>query len=50
MNAFDKSRFSITAWCENCDRVFDSKWEVEAHKQETGHSVHVTEFIVTGKR
>ncbi|UVS70581.1 hypothetical protein [Nitrososphaera viennensis] len=50
MNAFDKSRMSITAWCEDCECVFDNRLEVEAHRQEKGHRVKVTEFWVTGRR
>jgi hypothetical protein len=50
LNAFDKSRISITAWCEDCECVFDNNWEVEAHRQDKGHRVRVTEFWVTGRR
>lgn len=50
MNAFDRSRMSITAWCEDCECVFDSRREVETHRQDKGHRVKVTEFWVTGKR
>jgi hypothetical protein len=41
---------SITAWCEECESVFDNRWDVEAHRQETGHKVNVREFVVTGRR
>lgn len=50
MNAFDKSSRGITAWCENCDQVFDNRWEAEAHQSEKGHRIKITEFWITGRR
>ncbi len=49
MNAFDKHRKSVTAWCEDCDSVFDSKWAADSHQEEKGHNVRITEFLITGR-
>jgi hypothetical protein len=51
MNAFDKHHKRITAWCEECDAVFDSKWMADAHKAESGHhNIRITEFLITTRR
>lgn len=50
MNAFDKHRKGVTAWCEDCECVFDTRWDADAHRDEKGHNVNVTEFWVTGRR
>jgi hypothetical protein len=49
MNAFDKHRKSVTAWCEDCEDVFDSKWMADLHKEEKGHNVRITEFLIIGR-
>jgi hypothetical protein len=50
MNAFDKHRKSVTAWCEDCDCVFDTKWHANEHQEEKSHRVKVTEFWITGRK
>jgi hypothetical protein len=51
MNAFDKHHKRITAWCEECDAVFDSKWMADAHRAESGHdNIRITEFLITARR
>jgi hypothetical protein len=50
MNAFDKHRKAVTAWCENCDCVFDTKWDAEKHQKEENHTVKVSEFLITSRR
>ena len=50
MNAFDKHRKSVTAWCEDCDRVFDTQWHASEHQEEKSHRVKVTEFWITGSK
>jgi hypothetical protein len=50
MNAFDKHRKNITAWCEDCGEVFDVQLMANLHRDQTGHKVNVTEFWVTGRR
>jgi hypothetical protein len=50
MNAFDKHRKGIAAWCEECDAVFDSKWTIDIHKVEQGHkNIRITEFLITAR-
>ncbi|MFL6493037.1 MAG: hypothetical protein ACJ70O_08060 [Nitrososphaera sp.] len=50
MNAFDKHRKNVTAWCEDCDRVFDTQWDASEHQEEKSHRVKVTEFWITGRK
>jgi hypothetical protein len=50
MNAFDKSRKSVTAWCEDCNLVFDTRWRANEHQEEKSHRVKVMEFWITGTR
>jgi hypothetical protein len=50
LNAFDVSRKSITAWCEDCNLVFDERWTANAHKENEGHTIKIAEFWITGKR
>ena len=47
MNAFDKQNRACTAWCEDCDKVFDFKPVAEMHASEQKHRVKITEFWVT---
>jgi hypothetical protein len=50
MNAFDKNRKGITAWCEDCDSVFDSKLMADMHKEKSGHhNIRITEFLIIGR-
>ena len=50
LNAFDISRKSITAWCEDCDLVFDDRWTANSHEENERHTVRISEFWITGKR
>lgn len=50
LNAFDISKKSVTAWCEDCNLVFDNRWTANSHKKNEHHSVRVSEFWITGKR
>lgn len=50
LNAFDISRKSITAWCEDCNLVFDDRWTANSHKENERHTIRVSEFWITGKR
>jgi hypothetical protein len=50
MNAFDKHRKSLTAWCEDCDGVFDTRWHANKHEEEKNHKVKITEFWITGRK
>lgn len=50
MNAFDKHRKSVTAWCEDCDSVFDTKWDADLHQEEKSHKVKVMEFWITSRK
>ena len=50
MNAFDRSRKSYTAWCEDCDEVFDKLWVANIHNNNTGHRIKATEFWITGRK
>jgi hypothetical protein len=50
MNAFDKHRKSYTAWCEECNEVFDKLWIANMHSDETGHRIKATEFWIIGRR
>jgi hypothetical protein len=50
MNAFDRHRKSYTAWCEDCNEVFDKLWIANIHKDSTGHRIKATEFWITGRR
>src|SRR5256885_7931271 len=34
MNAFDRHRKSLTAWCEDCNEVFDILWIANMHRSE----------------
>ena len=49
MNAFDKHRKSYTAWCEECNEVFDKLWIANMHSDKTGHRIKATEFWITGR-
>ncbi len=50
MNAFDKHRKNFTAWCEDCNEVFDVLWTANMHRDQMGHKIKVTEFWITGRR
>jgi hypothetical protein len=50
MNAFDKHRKSVTAWCEDCDGVFDTKWDADLHQGEKSHRVKIMEFWITSRK
>ena len=50
MNAFDKHSKNFTAWCENCDEVFDRLSAADSHVNETHHNLRVTEFWITDRR
>ena len=50
MNAFDKHRKNLTAWCEDCNEVFDVLWTANLHRDQMGHKIKVTEFWITGRR
>jgi hypothetical protein len=50
MNAFDKHRKSVTAWCEDCDSVFDTKWDADLHQGEKSHKVKIMEFWITSRK
>ena len=50
MNAFDRHRKSYTAWCEDCNEVFDKLWIANIHQENTGHRIKATEFWVSGRR
>ena len=49
MNAFDKHRKNFTAWCEDCNEVFDVLWTANMHRDQMGHKIKVTEFWITGR-
>jgi hypothetical protein len=51
MNAFDKHRKSVTAWCEDCDCVFDTRWHANEHQEEKkDHRVKIMEFWITSRK
>jgi hypothetical protein len=50
MNAFDKHTKNVTAWCEDCDSVFDTRWHANGHQEEKKHRVKITEFWIIGRR
>ena len=50
MNAFDKHRKNLTAWCEDCNEVFDVLWTANLHRDQMGHKIKVTEFWIIGRR
>lgn len=50
MNALDKNEKGFTAWCEDCDLVFDNRRETEFHVNDSGHCVKTTEFWVIGRK
>jgi hypothetical protein len=50
MNAFDKSHKNVTAWCEDCESVFDTRWAADMHQNEKSHRVKVTEFWITSRK
>lgn len=50
MNALDKNQRGFAAWCDDCDLVFDDKWETESHTKDSGHRVRTTEFWIIGRR
>lgn len=50
MNALDKNRKGVTAWCEECGEVFDLELLANLHRDKTKHKIRVTEFWVTGRR
>jgi hypothetical protein len=49
MNAFDKHRKNFTAWCEDCNEVFDVLAVANIHSETHHHKIKITEFWVTGK-
>lgn len=50
MNARDKSRIGLTAWCEECDKVFDNKWDIDLHRGDKKHKIKVIEFWTISKK
>lgn len=50
MNAFDKHHKNVTAWCEDCEGVFDTRWAADLHQSEKSHRVKVTEFWITSRK
>ena len=50
MNAFDRHQKNFTAWCQDCKDVFDEIWTANAHRDQKGHKINVTEFWITGRR
>jgi hypothetical protein len=50
MNIFDKSKTSLTCWCEDCDEVYDSKILANIHASENNHHIKITEFLITSRR
>jgi hypothetical protein len=50
MNAFDKHHKNVTAWCEDCESVFDTSWAADLHVSEKNHRVKVTEFWITSRK
>ena len=50
MNAFDRHKKNVTAWCQDCNDVFDEIWAANAHHDQKGHKLKVTEFWITGRR
>ena len=45
MNALDKNRRNFTAWCEDCDRVFDQYTKIQEHKEKEKHkNIKIVEF------
>jgi hypothetical protein len=50
MNAFDKHHKNVTAWCEDCEDVFDTRWAADLHQSEKSHRVNVTEFWITSRK
>ena len=49
MNAFDRHKMNFTAWCEDCNDVFDEIWTANVHRDQNGHKINVTEFWITGR-
>lgn len=49
MKAFDRHRKGFTAWCEDCDEVFDRVSVANMHRDQKGHKIKVTEFWITGR-
>jgi hypothetical protein len=49
MNAFDRHRRKVTAWCEDCNHVFDEIGTANDHQAQKEHKIRVTEFWVTGR-
>jgi hypothetical protein len=49
MNAFDRHRRKVTAWCEDCNSVFDEIGTADHHQAQKEHKIKVTEFWVTGR-
>lgn len=49
MNAFDKSRKHLSAWCMGCDMVFDTLFDAYFHRDKKKHSITVTEFWITNR-
>ena len=42
-------RKNFTAWCEDCNEVFDVLWTANNHRDQMGHKIKVTEFWITGR-
>ncbi len=49
MNAFDRHRKKVTAWCDDCNLVFDEIGTANEHQFEKDHKIKVTEFWVTDR-
>jgi hypothetical protein len=49
MNAFDKQTKSVTAWCEDCNEVFDLLPLAKMHSEQKSHKVKITEFWISGR-
>ncbi|MDR4512547.1 MAG: hypothetical protein MRJ93_12680 [Nitrososphaeraceae archaeon] len=50
MNALDKNKKKCTAWCEDCEEVFDNIIDSEIHKDFKKHRIKLIEFWTISKR
>jgi hypothetical protein len=45
----DVNRIKLSAWCDNCNLVFDNKEIATEHENNTKHKISRTEYVVTEK-
>jgi hypothetical protein len=45
----DVNRIKFSAWCDNCNLVFDNKEIATEHENNTKHKISRTEYVVTEK-